>query len=217
MPWPIRRCPPPPWAHSPPVQSNFHAFTGSGLMICTQRILIIASLPAIMASTALAQVDPNYAGGSGGPEFVGNAGAIVINGLNIIKRQDLDFGVIAPSLTEAGTVRTRRGSNRSSVCSAELTCLTPGNRARFTVIGEPARYYTISDPGQVQIEDGAGNSMRVDTFFGAGSGNDTDWRGLQRLRDSGLTRFNVGAVLHVNANQAPGAYTGTFTLSVEYQ
>jgi len=181
------------------------------------RVPALTAVCAGLAFSAPAQTGPNYAGGSADPDFEGNAGAVIINGLNIIKRQDLDFGVIAPSLTEAGTVRTRRGSNFSSVCSAELTCLEPGNRARFTVVGEPRRYYTISNPGQIWIKDGAGNRMRVDTFFGAGSGNDTEWRGLQRLRDSGLTRFNVGAVLHVNPNQPPGTYTGTFTLTVEYQ
>ena len=28
---------------------------------------------------------------------------------------------------------------------------------------------------------------------------------------------HAGAVLHVNPNQPPGTYTGTFTLTVEYQ
>ena len=162
-------------------------------------------------------LDPDIGGGSADPEFEGNAGAIVINGLNIIKRQDLDFGVIAPNLTQAGTVRVHRGRNYTSVCSSELTCFEPGNRARYTVTGQPLRYYTISDPGSITISNGAGSTMLVDTFFGAGSGNETVWRGWQRLRSSGLTRFNVGAVLHVNPNQPVGVYTGTYTLTVEYQ
>ena len=164
-----------------------------------------------------AQTDPNILGGSADPEFEGNAGAVIVNGLSIIKRQDLDFGTIAPNLTLPGTVLVHRGRNFSSTCSAELTCLEPGNRARYTVVGEPRRYYTIANPGQIWIEDTANNRMRVDTFVGAGSGNDTSWRGWQRLRDSGLTRFNVGAVLHVNPNQPPGMYRGTFTITVEYQ
>ncbi|MEM9739368.1 MAG: DUF4402 domain-containing protein [Pseudomonadota bacterium] len=162
---------------------------------------------------------PSWAqdGGSADPDFEGNAGAIVINGLSVIKRQDLDFGTIAPSLTQAGTVKVNRGSNNTSECSMDLTCFVPGTRARFTVVGEPNRYYTISDPGQITLTDGANNMMLVDTFFGAGSGNDTEWRGLQRLRASGIARFNAGAILHINPNQPPGTYTGTFTLTVEYQ
>lgn len=172
---------------------------------------------AIFAAPTWAQDDPDYAGGSADPEFEGNAGAIVINGLDIVKSQDLDFGRIAPSLTTAGTVKVNRGGNFNSVCSTELTCLEPGNRARFKVVGDPNRYYTISDPGSILIDNGSGYSMVVDTFFGAGSGNDTEWRGWQKLRSSGLARFNVGAILHVNPNQQPGTYTGSFTITVEYQ
>ncbi|MEO0466737.1 MAG: DUF4402 domain-containing protein [Pseudomonadota bacterium] len=181
-------------------------------------ILVGVALTAtLFPLAAMAQSDPDYAGGSADPEFEGNTGAIVINGLSIAKRQDLDFGVIAPSLTLAGTVKVHRGQNFQSICSSELTCLEPGNRARFKVIGEPNRYYTIADPGQVWIQNGSNNNMLVDTFFGAGSGNETEWRGWQKLRSSGIARFNLGAILHVNPNQQPGTYTGTFTLTVEYQ
>lgn len=180
-------------------------------------LLALSAVAAALTFSAFAQEDPNYAGGSADPEFEGNAGAIIINGLKVIKRQDLDFGVIAPSVTESGTVKVNRGRNFNSVCSPELTCLQPGNRARFTVVGEPNRYYTIADPGQIWINNGENSVMRVDTFFGAGSANETDWRGWQRLRGSGIARFNVGAILHVNPNQPVGTYTGSFTITVEYQ
>lgn len=176
------------------------------------RPLIVLTAMAVLSAPALAQD-----GGSADPDFEGNAGAIVINGLSVIKRQDLDFGTIAPSRTLAGTVKVNRGRNNESECSVELTCFEPGTRARFTVVGEPNRYYTISDPGQITLSDGSNNTMLVDTFFGAGSGNDTEWRGLQRLRATGIARFNAGAVLHVKPNQPPGVYTGSFTLTVDYQ
>lgn len=167
---------------------------------------------------AFAQVgDADIGGGGADPDFVGNAGAIVINGLTITKVQDLYFGVIAPSLTDFGTVQVKRGSNNNSVCGTELVCLENGTRARFKVIGEPLRYYNIVDPGSITVYDGSGNNMTVDTFTGAGSGNDTAWRGWQRLRSSGIARFNVGANLTVKPNQPPGHYTGTFTVTVDYQ
>lgn len=166
---------------------------------------------------AIGNDDPNIGGGSADPDFEGIVGAIIINGLNISERQDLDFGVIAPSLTQSDTVHVYRGQDNNSVCGSTLTCLEPGNRARYTVTGESLRYYTISDPGSITISDGNGNTMLVDSFSGAGSANETEWRGWQRLRNSGLARFNVGAILHVNPNQTPGTYTGTYTLTVEYQ
>ena len=33
--------------------------------------------------------------GSSDPDFEGNAGAVIINGLRVIKRQDLDFGAVS--------------------------------------------------------------------------------------------------------------------------
>jgi len=155
--------------------------------------------------------------GSSDPEFDGNAGAVIINGLRVIKRQDLDFGTIAPSLTQLDTVKTYRGKNNSSVCGPALTCFKPGNRARFTVIGEAERIVTISNPGSIYIYDDLGNNMLVDNFVGAGSGNDTEWRGWQRLRPSGISRFNVGATLHVKPNQPRGDYIGSFTLNFDYE
>ena len=95
--------------------------------------------------------------------------------------------------------------------------MEPGNRARFTVIGEADRIVKISNPGSIYIFDGNGNDMLVDNFVGAGSGNDTEWRGWQRLRQSGISRFNVGARLHVKPNQPKGNYVGTFTLTFEYE
>ncbi|MEM8616152.1 MAG: DUF4402 domain-containing protein [Pseudomonadota bacterium] len=174
--------------------------------------IALLMISAVFCAPAFAQD-----GGSADPEFEGNAGVVVINGLRVTKRQDLHFGTIAPDLTQAGTVKTNRGRNYDSECGSTLTCFAPGNRARFTVIGEAARIVTISDPGSIEVFDGSGNRMTVDTFFGAGSGNNTDWRGWQRLRANGISRFNVGAILHVKPNQPPGDYVGTFTITFNYQ
>ncbi|MEL6257457.1 MAG: DUF4402 domain-containing protein [Pseudomonadota bacterium] len=172
----------------------------------------IAALIALSAPVATA-----YGQGADDPDAPGDMGAVILNGLRVQLRQDLDFGVIAPSLTQTGTVFVRRGKNRTSECSTELTCLETGNRARFTVIGEPERVVTITDPVEIIIENSNGATMRIDGFVGAGSGNDTEWRGRQTLKSSGISRFNVGATLHVAANQEPGDYIGTFPIVVEYE
>ena len=161
---------------------------------------------------------PAYAqSGSSDPEFPGNAGVVILNGLKVNKRQDLSFGTIAPDTAQASTVQVYRGKNKDSVCGASLTCLSKGNRARFTLVGTPNQYVNISNPSIIYLYDGAGHQMTVDTFVGAGSGNDTQWLGYQLTRTNGLSRFNVGAVLHVKANQTPGTYVGTFTINFDYQ
>lgn len=175
----------------------------------------ILSLPLLVIAVSASPVSAQS--GSADPEFEGNAGAVIINGLRVIKRQDLYFGTIAPSLTQPSTVTTYRGRNNSSSCGEYLTCFEPGNRARFTVIGDASRYVNISNPGSIYIYDAAGNRMLVDNFIGAGSANDTEWRGWQQLRSSGISRFNVGATLHINPNQPRGEYIGSFVLNFEYQ
>ena len=150
-------------------------------------------------------------------DFDGNAGAVIINALKLVNYQDLYFGTIAPNLTETGTVKVNRGRNNDSVCGTTLTCLEPGTRARYKIYGEPYYYTTLTDPGSIQISNSDGHEMTVDTFFGAGSGNNSSWRGWMRINHRGVTGFNVGAVLHVGANQSPGDYVGTFTLTAEYQ
>lgn len=161
--------------------------------------------------------DPTLGGGSADPNFQGNAGAIVLNGLQVTTRQNLYFGVIAPHLTEFDTVTVERGRNNRSICGSNLLCLEPGNRARFTVSGDPGRRVIYQDPGSITVSDGQGNTMTVDTFTGAGSGNDTQWRGWQQIRNNGIVRFNVGATLHVKPNQPPGLYTGIFSILIEYE
>ncbi|MEL6215615.1 MAG: DUF4402 domain-containing protein [Pseudomonadota bacterium] len=179
-------------------------------------IFALATAFAAFGMTAYAQ-DEDIAGGGADPEFEGNVGGIIVNGLTINTVQDLDFGTIVPNETLAGTVQVRRGQNNRSECSAELICLTPGTRARYRVTGEPNRVVDYSNPTQITISSPAGDTMTVDTFVGAGSGNDTAYRGFQTLRSSGLARFNVGATLHVNPDQAPGVYTGTYTITASYQ
>jgi len=180
--------------------------------------MIAAFAIVFLAGQAEAQTGASVGGsGSSDPEFDGNAGAVIVNGLSITKRQDLWFGVIAPSSTDIGTVRVNRGRNNDSVCAEALTCLSSGNRSRFTIVGEPERLVTI-DIQQSTFVYGPGDaSMLVDAFVGAGSGNNTDWRGWQRLRGYGFSRFNVGATLHVGSNQTPGNYVGSYLIAVEYQ
>ncbi|MEO0882853.1 MAG: DUF4402 domain-containing protein [Pseudomonadota bacterium] len=179
-------------------------------------ILTLTVASAAFGMTAFAQ-DEDIAGGGADPEFEGNVGGIIVNGLAINTVQDLDFGTIVPNAALPGTVLVRRGSNNNSECSVELICLTPGTRARYRVTGEPLRVVEYSNPTQITISNAAGDTMIVDTFTGAGSGNDVTYRGFQTLRSSGLARFNVGATLNVNPDQPLGTYTGTFTITATYQ
>lgn len=135
------------------------------------------------------------------------AGAEIIAPLQISNSAALYFGTIAPSLTAGDTVVVSAAGAKS--CGAELTCLTDDHTAaQFDVTGEADASYTISLPTSVSISNGAGANMTVDNFTGSKATG---------TLVSGADSFNVGGTLGVAANQATGEYTGTFTVTVEYQ
>lgn len=159
----------------------------------------IQLLAAVAAAAALAA--PTYA-----VTADSSAGAEIVAPLQISNTTALYFGTIAPSLTSADTVVV--AANGAKSCGAELTCLTEDHTAAaFAVTGEADLSYGITLPTSVSISNGT-QSMTVNAFSGSQtsgtlvSGNDT---------------FTVGGTLNVAANQAAGEYTGTFTVTVEYQ
>ena len=79
--------------------------------------------------------------------------------------------------------------------------------ASFNVTGEGSQAYAITLPSSATLNSG-GNTMTVDTF--------THDAGGSPALSSGSDSFNVGATLNVGASQAPGAYTGTFAVTVGY-
>lgn len=136
-----------------------------------------------------------------------DAGAKIIAPLQISNSTALYFGTIAPSLTSADEVVVTPAGAKS--CGAELTCLTDDHTAAaFNVSGEADASYTIELPRSINITNGAGGSMVVDSFAGSKSNG---------TLVSGADSFTVGGTLAVSANQPSGEYTGTFTVSVEYQ
>ncbi len=147
----------------------------------------------------------------------GTASVTIVAPLQVIKDQDIDFGVIAPNVTASSTVQTYSQEDFSSHCGDELVCILPGNRAIFKVIGEPERYIKVSNPGSIMIYNETGDTMRVDSFSGAGSTNDLNWGGVNTIGSDGFTDINIGAKLHVNPQQMPGTYIGDFTLTFEYE
>ena len=162
--------------------------------------LSLISAPAVLASTVSLDGSAN-----------------ILSTLTVQFTQHLTFGTIAPSTTSNSTVNVLRGSNNSSICGPGLTCFEPGNRARIIVSGAPGQLFSISDPGSTQLTDGNGNAMQVDMFVGAGSRNDTSFGAVRRLRANGTRNMNIGATLYVAANQPPGLYTGTYTITASYE
>lgn len=161
----------------------------------------------IATLTAVALGTLAMAGSAHAQDADAQAGALIVAPLQIENQRALYFGTIAPSVDSADTVVISPAGAKN--CGDELTCLSNDHTAAaFAVSGDPLRSYTIELPDSIQIASGD-NEMTVDNFSRTASAG--------QLNASGEENFNVGGQLNVGANQASGEYTGSFTVSVNYQ
>lgn len=165
--------------------------------------LLIASLA---ASPALAQNATQ-----------GDAEVIVLRPLSFFKVNDLDFGSIIASGT-AGTVRLQPDGTRTRTGGATLAG-NDGEPARFAGLGTPNRQVNISLGSNTIWITGPGTRMRVRDFeIGSTPTAILSTTPTRFTISSALGNYNfpVGATLEVGANQAPGDYSGTFTITLNY-
>lgn len=147
----------------------------------------------------------------------GEAEAIVLRPLSFFKVNDLDFGDLIASGT-AGTVRLAPDGSRSTTGGVTLAG-SGGAPARFAGLGSYNRQVNISLGSNSIWITGPGERMRVRNFeIGSTptailSTSPTRFRIASTL---GSYNFPVGATLEVNANQAPGDYSGSFTITLNY-
>jgi len=162
----------------------------------------------------------------------GRSTAVVVAPLTLVKVQDLDFGKIVPRPT-AGTVTV---DQMTGLCTVTGTILEVGtcHYASFAGMGTRNMNARISLTGVTNLT-GPGQTMVLDniklgtnstiTFTGNPNANGsgvglTQGNGNQRYSiasSTGIFVLNIGGRLNVNANQAPGHYTGSITVSVQYQ
>lgn len=125
----------------------------------------------------------------------------------------IDFGTFSPCPTTAGTV-TVSPAGVTTPSPGCLTQLGAGKRAQCLLTGETGvRVITASSP--ITLNSG-GNSMTVNAFLFSA---DTPPLGpVPTLTatvgsSSPVLNFYVGATLNINAAQAGGSYTGTYTIT----
>lgn len=186
-----------------------------------------------LLSLALLFVNPAPAFAAGAKiSAVAAARAAVVTPLSLIKVQDLSFGRIVPR-PQAGTVTVDQVTGACVVTGPILevgTC----RYAQFAGMGTKNMSARISLTASTNLT-GPGAPMVLDkitlgtnsTISFAGNPN-ANGKGVGLTKggnserysittNSGIYVLNVGGRLNVNANQAPGTYTGTITISVQYQ
>lgn len=142
-----------------------------------------------------------------GPTATANAtvSATIVRPIAITNSAGLSFGkviadtsattiVIAPAGAVSGT-----GSRIAS---------SPTSAATFNLSGEDGLAYNMALPASTTLNGPGGATMTVDNFTSSAMPATTSVAGAD---------FNVGGTLNIGANQASGAYTGSFPVSVNYQ
>ena len=168
-----------------------------------QRALKLALVSAFALGGAAVGVNGHAASATG------NATATVIAPIAISNTADLAFGKFAAST--GGTVVMDPAGARTATGAVVLSTVAPGAAASFNVTGDANATYAITLPASASISDGATtpNTMTVGTFTSTPSATGT-------LSAAGAQTVTVGGTLTVASAQAGGAYTGTFSVTVEY-
>ncbi len=135
-----------------------------------------------------------------------SAKAKILKQITVAKTADLDFGTIV-SGTSASTVIVSTGSART--CGTGLTCTGTVTAASFDVSGTNNAVVTVTGDNTVALANGTGGTMSASLTRSATT--------LTLTNAAVGGTFQVGGTLSLAANQADGAYTGTFNVTVDYQ
>lgn len=149
----------------------------------------------------------------------GSTQAVVVTRLSLVKVEDLNFGQIVAGTT-AGTIvinpdgtRTRTGG-----VLAIGNTFTPANFAGYGFRNQTVQISVGSNTPTIRRVGGT-ETMRFDTFT-IGSAPPTTLtttpRSFRINSTTGMFAFDLGATLRVGARQAPGMYTGTFSVTISY-
>ena len=122
---------------------------------------------------------------------------------------NLSFGSFLSG--SGGTVVVSPAGARSQSGGVLLLGQDPGTPAQLNVVGTANATYSITLPANntVTLSDGNGHSMTVNSFVSSPPATGT-------LSAGGSQSIRIGATLIVGANQAPGGYSGAFSVIVNY-
>lgn len=203
------------------VSTNSGRFSPAIRAFCA---MVVLALAALLPAPALAKGPP--------VTRTATARATVVAPLSVVWVQDLKFGRIVPR-PQAGTVTVDQITGACTVTGPILevgTC----QFAQFAGMGSKNMNARISLTNSTNLT-GPGVPMVLDqiklgtnsTISFAGNAN-ANGKGVGLTKggngerysittNSGIYVLNIGGRLTVNANQAPGTYNGTITISVQYQ
>jgi Domain of unknown function (DUF4402) len=188
------------------------------LMLLPSRRRLISIAGEISVATVALSAGELQAGARA--NTMGEATAVVVSRLSLIKTQDLDFGRIV-STASAGTVTIAPSGSRSKAGGVVLAG-AGGQPAVFAGYGLPNQTVSISVSASsyLLVRQGGSETMRIDTLI-IGSNPHTQLttraQSFRIASSSGMFAFPVGATLRVGARQVQGIYRGNFLVTISYQ
>jgi hypothetical protein len=148
----------------------------------------------------------------------GNAEITVVRPLSFVIDDNLDFGNVIRGTT-AGTVTVAPNGARTGTGGVILANGGGHKPASFAGQGTNNQRVDVSIGASAIFITGPGAPMRVHTFVMGSTPTAVLTTTPRRFRinsATGVFAFPVGATLDVAANQAPGKYTGTWSITLNY-
>jgi len=141
----------------------------------------------------------------------GTGTAAIVTPLTVVNAAPLSFGSVVPGAA-SGTVTIDAFTEARTVAGGVSAAGGTVSAAKFSGLTTSLSHLKIDIPnGAITLTRvGGGATMTVDSF--ALNGNKNDW-----VASTTVFSFQVGAVLHVGANQLAGTYNGTFNVTVNYR
>jgi len=180
---------------------------------------IYTKLTAIAAASMLAMASQTaWAAGDVASDNAG-ASATIITPITLTKDTDMDFAEVIAT-AEGGTVVL----TASATPSLTATGVSAGQggaaaAAKFTVGGQTGYTYAISFPAPTATLTHSGGSatMTVNNFTASFADNITTLGGHTLSATAASNAFYVGGTLNVGPDQLAGTYTGTVSVSANYE
>ncbi|MEQ1497793.1 MAG: DUF4402 domain-containing protein [Novosphingobium sp.] len=158
---------------------------------------------ALIGMAACLTASPALAGAATTP----NSQAQVLESIQFAVLLDMDFGRIALRDTVSGGDVVVDPASSSRSCTANIVCAGTWGVSRLELSGSDAGVQVNFDP-TFELT-GPGDPIQAEPNFPGGPGTVVQLTG-------GFTVVNFGATLHINPGQAPGVYSGQFTVNLEY-
>ena len=176
------------------------------------------NLLSIVAITALVALPINLMAQTTVTSSAVHSSATIIQPIKITSSGELNFGVIASSSVAGTFVLNPDGTAGTATNVTPLSGVTQAEDLKvpnFVVNGEVDYTYAITLPASnITLTSGTGETaktMTVGTFKTSKANNE-----VIGTLTSGTDNFKVGATLAVGASQPSGVYTGTFTVTANY-